>query len=98
MSDNPQEPLWAILDDYGYTPVRVVKETKSTVFYVDGYGRERKTLSALNWRGTEADARAISPKLQSANAEMNRRKRAANDWFQQQVATMLNERPNHEHP
>lgn len=89
---------WAVLDDYGYTPVEVTRETASTVFYKvwnqQGTAAiERKTLSALRWRGPEADARRLSGQMKSAKAERDNRVRRANDWFRARVAELTAANP-----
>lgn len=93
MTETENVPEWAILDNYRYEPVEVVRETAATVFYkVWNRDRtdwqERRTSSALPWRGTEAEAAALSAKLESAKAEYNRRTREARVWFDRRVAEL----------
>lgn len=85
--------VWAILDNYFYTPVEVTRETASTTFYRQWNNdrtqfQERKTHSAFTWRGTEEAAHKLSAQLTSACAEKNRRIMAANEWFRKRVAEL----------
>ena len=81
---------WAVLNDFSYTPVELERETTATVFYRQ-WNRdhtewvERRSQSALPWRGTEDEARRLSHQLKSAEGEKRRRVNAANQWFRDRV-------------
>jgi hypothetical protein len=76
--------IWAVLDQYSYEPVEVIRETEKTVFYF-AHGKERRTQSVLPWRGSEEEARKLSQQLASARSERNRRCHEADVWFLNRV-------------
>ena len=87
---------WAIRrDSWQYEAVEVVKETAKTATYLDrrwdAAGREtRCDLHKLfPWRGNETEARRLTERLNSAKAERDRRRAAADGWFNKECAKIL---------
>ena len=87
---------WVIKESYDYEAVELVKRTAEMVVFKDGFrGRETRIArrSVLDWEGDEQTARAIVEKLKSAEAEYERRRSAAGDWFTARKAELLGEKP-----
>jgi hypothetical protein len=85
---------WAIRTGWRFEAIEVVKETEKMVFYAERYGdRSRETRMAkgsfLKWRGDEETARSLVAKLTSAQAEYERRRKAAADWYSARQAEIL---------
>jgi hypothetical protein len=84
---------WAIKTRYGFEAVELVKETAKTATYIDRRWSNNETrveLSGLlDWRGDEEAARALVAKLTSAQAEFDRRRNAAIDWYSARKAEII---------
>ena len=82
---------WAIRNGYKYQPVEVIRETDATVFYLETRwsGGDQETRGQkhkfLDWRGSEQAALILVEKLNSADAERDRRLNAARDWHRKRV-------------
>ena len=77
--------IWAIKKGYRYKPFEVVRETKAMISYRDGRDRRGFKDGFVDWRGSEVAARALAEKLTSADAERDRRMKAARDWHRSRV-------------
>jgi hypothetical protein len=84
---------WAIKTGWRYEAVKVLKETEKMVFYSSRTWRDTRASKGqfLPWRGEEAEADALVAKLTSAEAEYDRRRKAAADWFNARNAEILGE-------
>jgi len=95
MTTTPDTPAhtplpWAIKHDWGFEAVQIVKVSKSRAYYIRqwaGRGEERfcDATKILPWRGDEAGAQKLVEKLTSAKAEYQRRRSAADQWFDARI-------------
>ena len=89
---------WALLDNYNFEPVQVIKTTAQMTTYRerlwDGSYRNTRAYSSKIMGGnfTEEQAKRISEQLKSAQAERDRRIREARVWFENRKAE-LTQRP-----
>ena len=90
------EGVWAIMDDYRFRPIEVTRETAATVFYKQWNADhtkfiERRTQSAIAWRGSKLEAESLSEKLLSVRAERDRRQREATNWYRKRLAELTSD-------
>jgi hypothetical protein len=83
---------WAVMTGWRFEAVEVERETDKMVFFIEAWRNKetrREKKNFLDWRGDEETARMLVDKLTSAEAEYNRRRAAASDWYKARRAAIL---------